>query len=316
MIRNILVPLDGSDQATCVLPHAIAFARAFQAQIILMQVLDRPRVGPADSLDRYLHEAATRAYLDSVKLHFETRDLPVETGLLEGNITEQLIEFAASGEADLVILSGRGEIMNQMVQKLPISTLIVRSTLPVDPRTGDLHYRRILVPLDGSERAGAVVTLASTLAQAHQAEIQVVHIVSTPEMASLLSVSRRDMDLASRIRDRNRDEGSQYLQEMLEGMPVGTKSQVLMSDTVATSLQTLVLEQQIDLVILSSHGSTDETRLPYGGVTGRLIEGGTVPLLIVRGLIHETASTRQMARKNEMSGIVDGTTLEVEDDPK
>src|SRR5688572_30235775 len=150
MMKNILVPLDSSESAACVLPHAIAAARAFQGQITLMRVLEPGPAAPVDSLDAYLKKAAVKAYLEALKLSLEASDLPVETCLLEGNVTEQIIELAAAGKADLVILSGSGDILTGAVQQLPISTLIVRSTLPVDPRTGDLHYQRILVPLDGS----------------------------------------------------------------------------------------------------------------------------------------------------------------------
>lgn len=293
MFRNILVPLDGSNEAACVLPHAIAAARAFAGQITLMQVLAELPDTQANSLDSYLQRAAATAYLESVKLRFEASDLPVATCLLTGNVTEQLIELAAAGKADLVILSGRGEVMKRAVQQLPISTLIVRSSLPVDPLTGNLHYRRILLPLDGSERAGSVVTLAVALSQAHQADLHVVQIVRTPEMARHLTLSQNDVDLASRISARNQADATRYLDEIMSQMPPGTKADALLSDTVATSLQMLVLEQNIDLVILSSHGDTDETRHPYGGVTSRLIADGRVPLLIVRGLVPDTLALRQ-----------------------
>jgi len=42
MLNNILVPLDGSALAECVLPHAAAIAKAFDAQITLVNVLEQP----------------------------------------------------------------------------------------------------------------------------------------------------------------------------------------------------------------------------------------------------------------------------------
>jgi nucleotide-binding universal stress UspA family protein len=41
MFDPILVPLDGSLLAECVLPHANAIARAFNANVKLLRVLDR-----------------------------------------------------------------------------------------------------------------------------------------------------------------------------------------------------------------------------------------------------------------------------------
>jgi len=36
MLEHILVPLDGSSLAECVLPHAVALAQAFDARVTLL----------------------------------------------------------------------------------------------------------------------------------------------------------------------------------------------------------------------------------------------------------------------------------------
>ena len=41
MINHILVPLDGSELAECVLPHVMAIAPVTGARITLIQVLER-----------------------------------------------------------------------------------------------------------------------------------------------------------------------------------------------------------------------------------------------------------------------------------
>jgi nucleotide-binding universal stress UspA family protein len=43
MFDRILLPLDHSALAECVLPHAIAIARAFESQVALLHVMDTPR---------------------------------------------------------------------------------------------------------------------------------------------------------------------------------------------------------------------------------------------------------------------------------
>ena len=43
MFNPILLPLDRSALAECVLPHAIAVARAFESQVMLLNVMDMPR---------------------------------------------------------------------------------------------------------------------------------------------------------------------------------------------------------------------------------------------------------------------------------
>jgi len=45
MLDHILVPLDGSQLAECVLPHAVALARTFGARVTLLQAVERARGG-------------------------------------------------------------------------------------------------------------------------------------------------------------------------------------------------------------------------------------------------------------------------------
>ena len=41
MFDTILVPLDGSQLADCVLPHVLAIARSFEAEITLLHMLEK-----------------------------------------------------------------------------------------------------------------------------------------------------------------------------------------------------------------------------------------------------------------------------------
>ena len=47
MFERILLPLDGSTLAECVLPHAVALSRATDARLVLVHVVEpAPEQGP------------------------------------------------------------------------------------------------------------------------------------------------------------------------------------------------------------------------------------------------------------------------------
>ena len=50
MLKRLLVPLDGSDYAECVLPHVVALAKAFGSEVVLLQVMDRAQLGMPPAL--------------------------------------------------------------------------------------------------------------------------------------------------------------------------------------------------------------------------------------------------------------------------
>ncbi len=45
MFNRILLPMDRSSLAECVLPYAVAVARAFESQVMLVHVMDPPHSG-------------------------------------------------------------------------------------------------------------------------------------------------------------------------------------------------------------------------------------------------------------------------------
>ncbi len=98
MFDTILVPLDGSQLAECVLPHAAAFARAFNSEITLLRILEKNQTGVTvqlfDLLNRQIQKTKAALYLDEVKARFEGLDIRVRTIVLEGLVTEGITDYA------------------------------------------------------------------------------------------------------------------------------------------------------------------------------------------------------------------------------
>src|SRR5258705_5137841 len=98
MLNNVLVPLDGSPLAECVLSHVVAIAKAFDSEVTLLNVLEQPseslRMPKADPLDWYLKKTEAEAYLNAVKVRLEQFNVTVKTRLIEGRATEQIVDYA------------------------------------------------------------------------------------------------------------------------------------------------------------------------------------------------------------------------------
>ncbi len=298
MFNKILVPLDGSALAEYVLPHTVAMARAFNAQVHLLRVLEQPAVEAmplVDPLTWRLKKTEADLYLSNIKARLERRDLQVEKDLLEGHSTDQILKFAHDKGIDLMILSSHGQYdqgfgswnvsstVQQILQRGRTSTLIVRAYRS-EPIAEDLAYQRLLVPLDGSRRAESVLPIATMLAQAHQSELLLVHVISKPETPRRMPLTDEDTQLVNRLVERNEEEGHAYLEQLQSRLPASTRTALQVSDNVAATLQDIAEREQIDLMILSAHGYSGEARWPHGSVTNRFIADGTTPLLIIQDL--------------------------------
>ena len=300
MFKRILLPLDRSALAECVLPHTIAIARAFDAHVMLLHVMDTPRDAwsqqAVDPLDWQIRRAEAQTYLQGVSLSLQAADVPTETHLLEGAAAEKVIEFADSYAPQLIILSSHGQsglsdwgvssVVQKIVQRARTSVMIVRAAQPMAPEETGLRsqrrYQRILVPLDGTQRAETILPAAVTLARAHDARLVLVHLVQQPAIPRRTLPSREDVALADQLMEHNQAEATQYLEQLRSRLSENVELRVLVSEHFASTLHEWVEQEEPDLVLLSAHGRSSQDRGQLGDVVTNLIEYGTTHLIIMQ----------------------------------
>ena len=304
MFDTILVPLDGSQLAECVLPHVLAIACSFDAEITLLRMLEKNQAGASaplfDLLNWQINKTKAALYLEKTKMRFQESGLQVRMTVLEGLVAEGITEYAQNQGMKLIILSSHGRngltqwgissITQKIILSAQTSLLIVRAHQYGD-YSGELSeplvYQRILAPLDGSQRAENVLPIITQLAHIHKSQIHLVQVVQTPEMARQMPLAREDVDLANRVVTRNREEAEHYLEQVksrsyLQGIAVQTH--LITSDHTAAALYQVVEQEHIDLITLSAHGYSGKHQWPYGSVANNFILYGKVSLLIAQDL--------------------------------
>ncbi len=301
MFKNILAPLDGSPLAKSVLPHVAAIAGAFDSDVTLIRVLasEQPQdtEQPVDPLNWKITQVEAETYLESVSARLQALGLNVKTFIKEGPPAERIVELALQDHIDLVILSSHGSsgltrwnvssVTRKTVQNARRSTMIVRAYGKIEAKLSDFHYRRILVPLDGSLRAELVLPAAKTLARYHKAEIILTHIVYKPEMPRRSPLSDEDLSLIDHFVERNRQEAEKYLNQIESTVEVEHDLRLIISDNVENSLQDLAESEKVDLVMMSAHGYSGSRRQPFGNVTTNYIEYGSAHLLVIQDFTPE-----------------------------
>jgi nucleotide-binding universal stress UspA family protein len=295
MFKTILVPLDGSRLAEVVLPHAKALAYAFDANLTLVRVVESPGDGdtqPVDPLQWQISKREVEAYLEETAGALRNSGLKVDSLILEGEPAGQIVEYADNKEIDLILLSSHGRsglsrwnissITRKIIQNAKRSTMIVRAYESPETSLEDFHYKRLLVPLDGSVRAEYALPIANSIARHHDSEILWAHVVYKPEMPRRKPLSDEDIQLIDRFIERNRQEARLYLDQIKCQMDIECETRLIISENVENTIHELVETEQIDLVVVSAHGYSGNRRHPFGNVTTNFIEYGSFPLLIVQ----------------------------------
>ena len=298
MFDHMLVPLDGSSLAECVLPHTVAVAKAFGSRLTLLQVLQPTGggggSGSLDPLGWHIRKAEAGAYLDGVGARLQEAGLRAETALSEGRAAERIIDFARTHDVDLIVLSSHGRSglsewnISGVVQKILLSsctsTMLVRAYQPVRGDLMGLQYRLLLLPLDGSQRAECVLPPGETLARFYSSRLLLVHVVCKPETFNRVPAAPEDIEVTDWLTERNRLKASRYLERLRSRLSADVHIRLSVSGNVSATLHGLVTEENVDLILLSAHGSSGGSRWPYGSVALSFIVYGTTPLLIVQDL--------------------------------
>jgi nucleotide-binding universal stress UspA family protein len=304
MFNTILVPLDGSQLADCVLPHVAAVGRSFDAEITLLRMMEKNLAGTSaqlfDLLNWQINKTRAMLYLEKTKVRFQESGLRAQTTIREGLVAEGIMEYAQNQGTKLIVLSSHGRngltqwgvssITQKIILSVQTSLLIIRAH-QYGAHSGKLSeapaYRHILVPLDGSQRAENVLPIIIQLAQFHKSQIHLAQVVQTPEMASQLPPTPEDIDLSNRVVARNQEKAGRYLEQVksrsyLEGINVQTH--LVISDNPIDALHQLTDQENIDMVALSAHGYSGNHQWPYGSLVTNFILYGKVPLLVVQDL--------------------------------
>jgi nucleotide-binding universal stress UspA family protein len=165
--------------------------------------------------------------------------------------------------------------------------MLVRAYQESEASTAEVRYQRIAVLLDGSKRAEYVLPLADRLASTHDSELLLIHALTPPAMLHSHTLTQEETAVVEQLNDINAQKGKQYLEQMAAKINARTQTYCLPAAHTADTLLKFVESTDIDLVILSAHGQSSQTKRPYGSVASNFIAYGSTALLIVQDLSPE-----------------------------
>jgi nucleotide-binding universal stress UspA family protein len=145
-------------------------------------------------------------------------------------------------------------------------------------------YNKILAPLDGSDLAECTLEHLKTIASGCGIQNIIVFRVIEPLPAATLSaVAAAGGNLLNEMETTNRKNAEQYIQEVAaklktEGFNV---QPVTAEGHAAEEILKYAENNDVDLIIMSTHGRTGIKRWVMGSVTSRVLDHSTVPVLTI-----------------------------------
>ena len=142
-------------------------------------------------------------------------------------------------------------------------------------------YSTILVPLDGSERAEAILCHVEELARRYGATVILIHVVEPVPHSTGLEKTYVVLREEYERRTRQADLYLADVQEKLGEKGIDARAHVL-HGSVVEQITTFAERESVDLVAMASHGRSGLARVFYGSVAAGVLHRISQPLLLIR----------------------------------
>jgi nucleotide-binding universal stress UspA family protein len=149
--------------------------------------------------------------------------------------------------------------------------------------------RRILIPLDGSTNAEAVLPHALALGRATQAEYRLLRVVEPVMVARRLPTDPMVREHDDQLLDQLRVDAQIYLEQQAERLAakgLTARIEVVVAPQTANTILEAAQQDGIDLIAMATHGRRGLARVLLGSVADKVLRGATAPVLLYRRPAH------------------------------
>ena len=273
-INQVMVLLDGSQASEEALALAAAAARRAGARIVLAHVREETDTAIA------LPGDYPAPLLDDTTL----RGLRVEAKVLRGAVSDTLLTHARESRADLIVMTSRGRggvqralcgsVADAVMRRAEIPVLLVKQPRQEPP------FRRVLLPLDGTTTAEAIIPYA--LGVTGTADVNYillrVHPALTPDgriepgpvlgQRSDATVDTYLSTLAARVSS--------------NGGGVAVSWRAVVHAENAPTIMRVAAQERADLIAMTTRGAGGADRAFFGSVADAVVRNAASNVLVLR----------------------------------
>ena len=194
-----------------------------------------------------------------------------------GGLEEAMLGGFGFGQArEAVAITSAGPVvvpLSPIIQDTSYSTSASRSQSQV------MAPKHILVPLDGSEFAEQALQAAEALCTAYECRLT---LLTVKQKESFLKSIHFSLTFKGRRLSINgeRETYLQKIEKSLEAKGIEV-DHTIRTGEVAESINGLVKEIGVDMVVISSHGRSGVSRLLLGSVANQVLQQATCPIMVI-----------------------------------
>lgn len=288
-IECILCPTDLSPDSGDALRYAVALARAYEAELIMLHC-DLASAGPNTSVDQ---DVAADLIRETLERHCgsDLADLDWKSLVITcDNAGDAISREAARYGADLIVMRSRrrphraallGSTAESVSRTAPCPVLVMHS----DERdwvggANSIELRRVLVAYDFSDYAELALSSALSFAQEYQSELHLLHVLPSS------SLDESEISWSPLGRDGAYHKAARRLQKAIpaEAHLWCDIKHAVSEGQPYREILSYAEKNKIDLICLGAHGAGFGMRALFGSNVDRVLRQAPCPVLVTRPL--------------------------------
>lgn len=283
MLSKVLVPLDGSKLSDRILAQVERLLVRDDAEVMLLRSVTEPISVPATPAQRRLIDAAQQ-HLEGARDALVARGARASGSLLLGtDAAGKILAFARRYRPSLIAMSThgrsgvrrwiRGSVAERVLRHSPFPVLLWNPFRAGAPKPGIPRFRKILLPLDGSETSARILPLVGAFARLNGARVILFHTqVLYPTVG----------DYAGFVLPPDPKSSRRILEGYRKRLP-GVKTSIRAAlGLPAEAILEAAEREKVDLVALATHGRTGLSRWALGSVAEQVLRHCPLPVLVQR----------------------------------
>ncbi len=296
-LRRILIPTDFSSPSEEALDIALELAALFDAELHVLHAVVLHADDPNDPAHHFPDVEELRRRLERIADERMSSALERRTSAAARVVRSQrrgistapvVLEYAEEIDADLIVMSthGRrglehvllGSVTEEVVRLARCPVLTVRAG---SRPAGDRRIRAILVPVDFSPHARTALSTARALAAVTGSELRALHVFERPIHPEIyiggMPVETPEFPAV----ERSLREALETFVREAPGPPVETSLHV-MEGRALTGILDFASENEVDLIVITTHGLTGMAHVLIGSVTEKVVRRAPCPVLTLK----------------------------------
>jgi len=278
VVKNkILVPIDFSNQSLIALGQSYNLAREYDAEILLLHVLEEGSIRPRIVVAKHLSEMKKAAQKALNRLAEETSrksHTVVDTMVAKGKVYEKITEVADMVDALLIIMgcSSKKKVEEWFIGS-NASRVIRESTCPVITIKGKHHRngcKNIVLPLDLTKQTKDKVNQAIEMASlgSYKAAIRIVSVLESKDEFLFNRLSEQ----MEQVKNSIKKHGVECTSEIIKAKE---------GETPAHCIINYANKVDGDLLMIMTQQEANFTRMFIGSTAQEIVNNSDIPVMSI-----------------------------------